>query len=112
MRDVFAALLPVEQRQAEQWFRQNVGGVAFGFNSGRASLWAILRTLGIKDGDEVVISGFTCFAVPEAVIYAGGKPVYADIDINAWSFWSARATEMLWPKDACHNCSAQLWPFS
>ena len=48
--------------------------------------WAILQTLGIKRGDEVIISVFTCFAVPEAVIYAGGKPVYADINIYAWSF--------------------------
>ena len=86
VRDVFAALLPGVPGQAEQWFRHNVGGAAFGFNSGRASLWAILQTLGIKRGDEVIISGFTCFAVPEAVIYAGGKPVYADINIDAWSF--------------------------
>jgi dTDP-4-amino-4,6-dideoxygalactose transaminase len=86
LRDVFAALFPGDRGQAEAWFCQNVGGVSFGFNSGRVSLWAILRAMDIKKGDEVVISGFTCSAVPEAVIYAGGRPVYADIDINEWSF--------------------------
>jgi dTDP-4-amino-4,6-dideoxygalactose transaminase len=39
-----------------------------------------LKALGIGQGDHVVVPGYTCFAVPSAVCFAGAHPVYADID--------------------------------
>jgi perosamine synthetase len=50
------------------------------FWRGRVALYAILRALGVGTGDEVVVPAFTCVAVPNAVIYTGATPVYADID--------------------------------
>jgi dTDP-4-amino-4,6-dideoxygalactose transaminase len=50
------------------------------FFKGRIALYAILRTLGIGDGDEVVVPGFTCVVVPAAILYRGATPVYHDID--------------------------------
>jgi perosamine synthetase len=50
------------------------------FWKGRVAFYAILRTLGIGPGDEVVVPAFTCLAVPNAILYAGAHPVYADID--------------------------------
>jgi perosamine synthetase len=50
------------------------------FWKGRVALYAILRTLGIGPGDEVVVPAFTCVAVPNAILYTGATPVYADID--------------------------------
>jgi perosamine synthetase len=47
---------------------------------GRVALYAILKALGIEKGDEIAIQGFTCMAVPEAVISAGALPVYVDIE--------------------------------
>lgn len=44
------------------------------------ALWAILQAAGVEEGDEVVLPGYTCVAVPNSVLYAGGTPVYADID--------------------------------
>lgn len=52
----------------------------FTFYKGRVALFAILRAMGIKDGDEVILPGFTCVVVPSAVRYVGAKPVYVDID--------------------------------
>jgi dTDP-4-amino-4,6-dideoxygalactose transaminase len=50
------------------------------FWRGRVALFAILRALRIGPGDEVIVPAFTCVAVPNAVMYAGATPVYADID--------------------------------
>ena len=46
---------------------------------GRVALYALLKAAGIKKDDEVIIPGFTCVVVPNAVIYTGAKPVYIDI---------------------------------
>jgi perosamine synthetase len=46
---------------------------------GRVALFALLKAAGIKNGDEIIIPGFTCVVVPNAVIYTGARPVYVDI---------------------------------
>ncbi|MDO8601406.1 MAG: aminotransferase class I/II-fold pyridoxal phosphate-dependent enzyme [bacterium] len=53
---------------------------AFGFNSGRSSLMAILNSLGPEKGGEVLLQTFTCNAVPNPVIWEGFKPIYVDCD--------------------------------
>jgi dTDP-4-amino-4,6-dideoxygalactose transaminase len=53
---------------------------ALSYNSGRSALHAILAGLGVGLGDEVILPGFTCIAVPAAVVALGAIPVYADID--------------------------------
>ncbi|MBQ8984685.1 DegT/DnrJ/EryC1/StrS family aminotransferase [Candidatus Saccharibacteria bacterium] len=54
-------------------------------NNGRSALAAGLK-LTIPEGSEVIINAFTCYAVVQAVEYAGMKPVYADIDEKTLSF--------------------------
>lgn len=49
---------------------------------GRVALHAILRGLGIGAGDEVATQAFTCVAVPEAILAAGARPVYLDIEAD------------------------------
>jgi len=53
---------------------------AFSFNSGRSALYTIMKALDIKEGDEVFLQAFTCNAVPNPVLWAGGMPGYIDID--------------------------------
>jgi perosamine synthetase len=43
-------------------------------------LAACLQSAGIGPGDEVILSSYTCLAVPTAVIAAGATPTYMDID--------------------------------
>jgi dTDP-4-amino-4,6-dideoxygalactose transaminase len=57
---------------------------AFGFASGRESLSAILDALQIGAGDEVILPGYTCVVVPNALAFAGVKPVYADIELETY----------------------------
>jgi len=65
----------------EQWFEQHFPKtVAASFNSGRSALLAILTAFGIGKGDEVLVQAFTCVAVPNSILWAGAKPIFADID--------------------------------
>jgi dTDP-4-amino-4,6-dideoxygalactose transaminase len=50
------------------------------FSAGRVALAAILHALGIGSGDEVIIPGYTCVAVPNPILFRGATPIYADID--------------------------------
>ncbi len=60
----------------------NYIGVKYGFgvDSGTDALYIGLKTLGIGEEDEVILPSFTFFASPEAVVLAGAKPVFVDID--------------------------------
>jgi dTDP-4-amino-4,6-dideoxygalactose transaminase len=71
-------LEPVEQLKEtlEKYFSLRV----FPVNSGRSAIYLILKSVGIGRGDEVIIQAYTCNAVPNPIIWAGAKPIYADID--------------------------------
>jgi perosamine synthetase len=51
----------------------------FLFWKGRVALFTILKSMGIKPGDEVILPGFTCVVVPNAIKYLDAKPIYTDI---------------------------------
>jgi perosamine synthetase len=51
----------------------------FSFGSARSSLAFFLKSVGIGQGDEVILSAYTCLAVPTSIIATGAKPVYIDI---------------------------------
>lgn len=53
-----------------------VGGIAT--NSGTSALILALRTLGVGNGDEVIVPSFTCLAVLHAVVQVGATPVLSD----------------------------------
>ncbi len=53
---------------------------AFGFWKGRVALHALLRGLGIGEGDEVIIPGYTCVMAVNPITYVGAKPIFVDID--------------------------------
>ena len=63
-------------------------------NNGRSALAAGLK-LTVPEGSEVIINAFTCYAVLQAVEYAGMKPVYADIDEKTLSFNAKTLKEAL-----------------
>ena len=52
---------------------------AFSFWKGRVALYAILKALGVGEGDSVILPGYTCVVVPAAVSYLGAKCSYVDI---------------------------------
>ena len=53
----------------------------FAINSGTSSLYAALLSIGIKEGDEVLVPSFTFLATANVVLLTGAKPVFVDIDM-------------------------------
>ena len=51
-----------------------------GVANGTDAITIALRALGIGPGDEVVVPSFTFFATAEAVVDAGARPVFCDVD--------------------------------
>ncbi len=104
MRSIFTSLSPnLEKDDAflalklifRPWLWQEGGAVAelekiferdfktdhaVAFESGRTSLTTLLETANLLPGDEVAVQAYTCVAVPNAVLWAGLKPLYIDCD--------------------------------
>jgi perosamine synthetase len=89
-----------EAAAAEDAFEQSFARAvraphAVSFGSGRVALWAILRALQIGAGDEVIVPGYTCVAVPNAVRFSGARPVYADIDPLTFNVTAATCKQVV-----------------
>lgn len=54
-------------------------------SSGTAALHLGLLSLGLKEGDEVIMPAFTMIATAYAVAYLGAKPVLVDCDKRTWN---------------------------
>ncbi len=68
-------------REFEDAARRFLGSsYAVAVNSGTAAIQAALHALGIGRGDEVLVPSFTFVATANAVVAAGAKPVFVDID--------------------------------
>jgi len=58
---------------------------AVAVNTGTAALHSAVIAAGVKQGDEVILPSFTFVATAEAVVMAGGKPVFTDIDPETYN---------------------------
>jgi perosamine synthetase len=58
---------------------------AVAVSSGTAALHAAVYAAGIKEGDEVIISSITFAGTANAVLFCGGTPVFADIDLKTFN---------------------------
>ena len=63
---------------------------AVGLNSGTSALHLALLAAGIGSGDEVVTTPFTFVATVAAIVYAGAKPVFVDIDPKSYTMDAAQ----------------------
>ncbi len=78
------------------------GGQVIVTINGRSAITAGLKYylqdyLGIKEG-EVIINGFTCYAVVQGVKAAGFTPIFADINKKTLNFTLETLTKALTPK--------------
>lgn len=62
-------------------------GHVFLFSSGKAALATIIRALAATSSRrKVIISAYTCFSVPSAIVKAGGQVVLCDVDPHTLDF--------------------------
>ena len=66
-----------------------------GVSSGTAALFLALRSLGIKEGDEVIVPAFTYIASALAVSYTGAKPVFVDIREDTYNIDPAKIRKLI-----------------
>lgn len=73
--------MPTAVRKFERAFAQWLPvRSAFAFWKGRVAMYAILKAMGIGEGDEVILPGYTCVMDVNPIKYLGAKPVYVDIE--------------------------------
>jgi perosamine synthetase len=71
---------------------------AIAVSSGTAGLHMALLTLGIGEGDEVIVPSFAFIAVANAVLHVRATPVFADIDPITLNLTPATVERLLTPR--------------
>jgi dTDP-3-amino-3,4,6-trideoxy-alpha-D-glucose transaminase len=66
--------------------------------NGTDAMTIALRALGLERGEEVVVPSFTFYATAEAVVNAGGRPVFCDIDPDTFCITAESVEQALSPK--------------
>ncbi|UCF44748.1 MAG: DegT/DnrJ/EryC1/StrS family aminotransferase [Candidatus Bathyarchaeota archaeon] len=91
---------------------------AIAVNTGTAALHSAIIAAGVKQGDEVILPSFTFVATAEAVVIAGGKPVFTDINPETYNISPAeikkniaKKTKAIIPVDL-YGLSAEIKPIS
>ena len=68
----------------ERAFAEHVGLPAVALSSGTAAIHLGLRLLGVREGDEVLVSDFTFVASVNPIRYLGARPVFIDSSRETW----------------------------
>ena len=85
-----------ETRQFEREFAEWAGtGHAVALANGTLALDVALKALGIGPGDEVVVTPRTFIASVSAVVNAGAKPTFADVDEDSGNIAAATIAPVL-----------------
>lgn len=85
--------------ELEHAFRNFFGHeYVFSFDSGRTSLFSILKSLNLQSGAEVLLQAYTCVAVPDPVLWAGFTPIYVDCDKETLNMSAEYLEKKITPK--------------
>lgn len=79
-------------------------GDTFLFSAGREGLLALLQTMRLQEADEVILQGYTCIAVPNAIHAANARPVFVDIDPETLNLDIEEVRRAITPKTRAILC--------
>ncbi|AKP48479.1 UDP-4-amino-4,6-dideoxy-N-acetyl-beta-L-altrosamine transaminase [Bacillus smithii] len=86
-------------QEFEQKVADYVGAkYAVAFSNGTAALHGACFAAGIGEGDEVITTPMTFAATSNAVLYCGGKPVFADIDERTYNIDPKEISKHITPR--------------
>jgi dTDP-4-amino-4,6-dideoxygalactose transaminase len=69
-----------KKRRVQYWLQEYLGtDHIYLVDSGRSALYIGLQALGIAKGDEVIVPGYTCIVVTNAIRAVGAVPILVDI---------------------------------
>lgn len=69
----------------EQSFAEYIGVKhAMTTSSCTGAMHLALKSLGVKEGDEVIVPELTWIATASAVMYVGAKPIFVDVEHDTW----------------------------
>lgn len=83
---------------------QRFGGETFLCGSGREALLVLLRSLRPQEQDEVIVQGYTCVVVANAIIAAGMKPIFADINPQTLNLDIEEVKRLMTPRTLAVIC--------
>lgn len=84
-RHLFAHGNDKDAAKLKVYLEERYGGEAILAKNGRSALTLALKAY-FNKGDKIIVNGFTCYAVYEAVKAAGLTPVFADISKDDLNF--------------------------
>ena len=88
-----------EIEKYEDAFAAKVGvRFACSFSSARVGIYGLLLALGIKPGDEVILQVPTHIVVPNAIQFAGAKPVYVDCTLDTYNIDLEQIAKKITPR--------------
>ena len=92
-------ILGPEVAAFEAEFAEHLGARhAVGVANGTDAITLALRALGIGPGDEVVVPSYTFYASAEAIVNAGARPVFCDVDVETACMTAETVRVVLTPR--------------
>ncbi|MEV6524090.1 DegT/DnrJ/EryC1/StrS family aminotransferase [Longispora sp. NPDC051575] len=89
---------PTCQRFEERFAAVAGTAHALATNNCGSALHLAMLTLGVQPGDELIVGDYTFPATGHAVMYAGARPVFADIRPDIWTIDPAAVEALITPR--------------